>query len=78
MTTNSERLQALWDKEVDEIGVVAASLTSVIWKFSKTRMMLAMFLMIASVILAFMIPVSNTLSFAFPYKNREESDFVNS
>ena len=56
------RLEHLWRDEVKRKGE-HSSLTRVIWKFIKTRVILDMFLYLTSLAFGFIGPVRNSISF---------------
>ncbi|KAI5100698.1 multidrug resistance-associated protein 5 [Silurus meridionalis] len=54
--TNYHRLQALWHEELKRKGKDEASLLRVFWRFCRTRMLVAFFLLLLSTVAAFIGP----------------------
>uniref|UniRef100_A0A2K5M2U3 ATP-binding cassette sub-family C member 12 n=1 Tax=Cercocebus atys TaxID=9531 RepID=A0A2K5M2U3_CERAT len=55
--TNAKRFQVLWDEEVERVGPEKASLSRVVWKFQRTRVLMDIMANILCIIMAAIGPV---------------------
>ncbi|XP_072871819.1 ATP-binding cassette sub-family C member 12 isoform X4 [Chlorocebus sabaeus] len=60
--TNAKRFRVLWDEEVERVGPEKASLSRVVWKFQRTRVLMDIVANILCIIMAAIGPVLNILS----------------
>ncbi|PNJ62439.1 ABCC12 isoform 12 [Pongo abelii] len=56
--TNAKRFRVLWDEEVERVGPEKASLSRVVWKFQRTRVLMDIMANILCIIMAAIGPVS--------------------
>uniref|UniRef100_A0A8C7XPA4 ATP-binding cassette sub-family C member 5 n=1 Tax=Oryzias sinensis TaxID=183150 RepID=A0A8C7XPA4_9TELE len=55
-TVNCQRLESLWNRELKSRGREGASLTSVFWRFCQTRMLVAIFSLLITMVAGFFGP----------------------
>uniref|UniRef100_A0A8C2CKU5 Si:ch211-221f10.2 n=1 Tax=Cyprinus carpio TaxID=7962 RepID=A0A8C2CKU5_CYPCA len=62
--TNCQRLEWLWHEELKRRGKDGASLSRVIWRFCQTRMLVAIFSLLITMVAGFVGPVSSLLEYS--------------